>query len=210
MLNNNTVRTLWVGLTAPMLILFLNGCIITSSRPLPNEVELTPSPKGNDVVRFTFYPEVTGDKTFKSPMGALPVEPDLLQRYLEKYSSFASAVISSTAPQKGTYIVLTKTQQAPQAVMQFSQLVIRFSCSVAFFTLYTLPCYGEDVVTLRYDIHSDDRLPKSYSYDVTERKVIWWGVLPVVWVNGMTTQYAESCESITSRFITDARRDGYL
>lgn len=202
---SNTVRTVWMGITAPMLILFLSGCIITSSRPLPNEIELTPSPKGNDVVRFSFHPEqVTGEKNDnKAPMGVLPIEPDLLQRYLEKYSSFASAVISPTAPAKGTYIVLTKISQPSQ----FPSMV---SCAVPVLTLFTLPCYQEKVVTLRYDILFDDRFQKNYSYDVTTREVIWWGVLPVVWINWLTTQYAESCESITSRFMSDARRDGYL
>lgn len=205
MSSSNAVRAVWMGITAPMLILLLNGCIITSSRPLPNEVALTPSPKGNEVVRFAFHPEeVSQEKeSGKSPMGVLPIEPDLLQRYLEKYSSFASAVISSTTPPKGTYIVLTK-------IAQPSQFPSMASCALPLFTLFTLPCYLEKVVALRYDIHLDDRFQKNYSYDVTTRELMWWGVLPVFWLNWMTTNYVESCESITSRFITDARRDGYL
>jgi len=212
MYSNNTVRTVWMGITAPVIILFLNGCVITSSRPLPNETALTPSPKGNDVIRFSFYPgEVAGEKKDdKASMAVLPIEPDLLQRYLDKYSSFSSAVISSTAPAKGTYIVLTMTTQPLPAVTQLSQFIIRYSCPVAIFTLLTLPCYQEDVVTLRYDVHSDDRFLKSYSYDVTTRRFFWWGVLPVSWLNYVTTKYEESCASITSHFITDARRDGYL
>lgn len=209
---NNKVRAVWMGITTPVIILFLSGCIITSSRPLPNEVALTPSSKGNDVVRFSFHPEeVAGEKKDgNAPMGVLPIEPALLQRYLEKYSPFASAVISSVAPASGTYIVLTKTAQSPEAATKLSQFMIKGSCLFAVITLFTLPCYGENIVTLRYDIHSNDRFQKSYSYDVTTRQFFWWGVLPVLWLNLMTTQYAESCESITSRFITDARRDGYL
>src|SRR5689334_18010348 len=79
MCSNNTVRAVWMGITALVIILFLSGCIIISTRPLPNEIGLNPSPKVQNLVRFSFHPEeITGETNDgKAPMGVLPIEPAL-------------------------------------------------------------------------------------------------------------------------------------
>ncbi|MEO5956509.1 MAG: hypothetical protein ABIR36_12575 [Nitrospiraceae bacterium] len=63
------------------------------------------------VIRFFFHPAevIRGKEGSEVPMAALPIEAAILQQYLEKYSKFATAVLSPSAPALGSYIVISKT-----------------------------------------------------------------------------------------------------
>lgn len=191
---------------ALMTTLLLSGCYLSSYRPASNESEPSPLTKTKGVIHFSFYPpEVAAEKSDrKSPMASLPIEPSLLQQYLEKYSVFTTALLSSTAQVKGPHIVLTKTALTEDDFKQNS-------CVLGLVTLFILPCYMDRTSsTLRYDVYEGDQILKSYAYEIKFRRVWWWGLLPFFLLHGIMTQYSESCEAITAQFLVDAHADGYL
>ena len=185
--------------------LLLSGCHISTYSPAPNKAEPNSLPKANTVIHFSFYPpEVAAEKGNKSQMAALPIEASLLQQYLEKYSVFTTAILSPTAPVSGPHVVLTKVQIMNS---DFNNAW----CRVSLLTLFILPCYlNETASTLRYDVYEGDQVLKSYVYEIGYRGITWWGVLPFFWLHGMMTEYAQSCEAVTARFLIEAHADGYL
>lgn len=79
------------------------------------------------------------------------------------------------------------------------------------FTLFVLPCYHDkDITSLRYDLTIDGRFVKTYTYQIKEKALIWWGAIPFFWVSSLLTSYNESCEAITAQFLLDARTDGFI
>lgn len=184
----------------------LGGCFISSFHPSLEKPGFEGVSRQDGVLQFAFHPaEIAADKNAKeSPMAALPLEAVLLQQYLEKYSRFSSVVLSPTPPASGTYVVLTKT------VVKFSG-VKDLSCVFGVFTLFVLPCYHDkDITSLRYDLTIDGRFVKTYTYQIKEKALIWWGAIPFFWVSSLLTSYNESCEAITAQFLLDARTDGFI
>lgn len=172
---------------------------LSSHRPLP--VKLDPVPKRQGLI-YVFYG--TGN-TFdpKAEKSAHSSEFRILQRLLEEQAGFAVAIGSSTPPAKGIYLTAYRTSHDVSRAA-------KFFCTVSFMTVTVLPCYSDRHTTVTANVYIDNKLRKSYEYDMEERQIQWIGLLPLFWLNDFTTQYGQSFEATAYRFISDARIDGYL
>lgn len=196
-------KTVWPVTLAPIatLLVLNSACTIATYRtgdPARQPLLETPSKK-SDVLTFSYILEPRG--TLESDPQKIPWYSQVLRDHLERYSGFMKAMVTSHAPAIGTHI-------------NVYQMVGPHSspwCTASNWSVGIIPCYWEGVI---YEMHFDvlvDNIPKhSYRYPIHRKAVNWIVLIPLFWVNFLTTPYEEAFAGNIDQFIAEAKRDGFL
>lgn len=176
------------------------ACTIVSYGP--EVIAPAASIKKEGIVRFFYYTGAARDPNAqKNP---LPVEARLIQEILENKAGFAAAIVSTPPPTKGIHLNIYETPKEPSAASQGF-------CTVSGYTLTILPCYSKTHGYLvQYDLLVDNELKKTYKYEINKTLAQWIGLLPIVWVNGLTGNYNTAFRGTVYRFLRDSQADGFL
>jgi hypothetical protein len=185
------------------LISFLSaatGCTIINYGP---KVVEPPAPvKKEGIIRFFYFTGATRDSNAKE--NPLPGEAKVLQEILESKAGFAAAIVSTPPSTKGIHLNIYETSKEPSALS-------KGFCALSLITLTALPCYSEtEGYIVQYDLLMDNELKKIYRYEINKTVAQWIGLLPVIWVNHLTSDYQQAFQGTIYRFIRDSQADGYL
>ncbi|MEQ1795216.1 MAG: hypothetical protein ABL970_13620 [Nitrospira sp.] len=176
------------------------ACTIVSYGP--EVIAPAASLKKEGVIRFFYFTGAIRDPSAKE--NPLPAEAKLLQEVLESKAGFAAAIVSTPPSTKGIHLNIYAT------VKESSAAAKRF-CTLSSLTFSALPCYGETGGYLvQYDLLVDNELKKTYRYEIHKTFAQWIGLLPLVWVNGLTGDYSDAFTGTAYQFIHDSQADGYL
>jgi hypothetical protein len=194
-------------------VLLLYGCI-ESYGSVSTENIRTPAATSSRAVHFIFSSELekdspanhwlyfsaTGKEDFSS-QGTLAVEYQVLQELL---GGLFHATIAPEVPERGIYIKVETNKK-------LGSLSAQAFCLLHFATLTMMPCYTETYgVLARFEVMRDGAPQKSYEYALAPKKLMWLGVLPVVWLNSILPSYRDAFRAVVYRFVNDARADGLL
>ncbi len=81
--------------------------------------------------------------------------------------------------------------------------------ALSFFTI--IPFYnGETGCDVIFEVFSDGRMLKSYSYPIHRHLFVWLGVLPVSWISALTPSEWDAAHAAAYRFFDDVAHDGLL
>ena len=83
--------------------------------------------------------------------------------------------------------------------------------SMASVLLFLIPSYSGDFTdTVTYELYKDRRFLKSYTYTITQHKVIWLPFIALLWINLFTTGIDEAMRATVYQFFLDAEQDGFF
>lgn len=181
-------------------LLAATACAIVSYGPEVSAPAVAGEKEG--IARFFYFTGSTRDPHAKE--NPLPAEAKILQEVLENKGGFAAAIVSPPPSTKGIQLNIYATTKEPSAAAK------RF-CTLSSLTLSALPCYSETGGYLvQYDLLVDNELKKTYRYEIHKTFAQWIGLLPLVWVNGLTGDYSDAFTGTVYQFIHDSQADGYL
>jgi hypothetical protein len=186
-----------------ILLIFLvagTACAIVSYGP--EGIAPAASVQKEGIIHFFYHTGAPRDpEAQKNP---LPVEARFIQEILENKAGFAAAIVSNPPPTKGIHLNIYETFKEPSAMS-------KGFCTVTGYTLTILPCYSETHGYLvQYDLLVDNELKKTYRYEINKTLAQWIGLLPFVWVNGLTGNYKTAFKGTVYRFLHDSQADGFL
>ena len=199
-----------------ILLIPLSGCLVTyRDFPVVNSLpsnDVTPLPC-HQTIEFSYglvggsYAQTWGGAyqwTYSgvfSPTGVRSALEDALQQ---------SAGCSSDpvhAFQWPRTEVVVSVLEKPYPWHWYGELLGRLSSNLYFI----FPFYiNEGGWEFSYHVTHRDRLPKTYTYDITARQFYWVLLLPLSWINLYTYSLDDAVHSTTAQFVADAQRDGYL
>jgi hypothetical protein len=186
-----------------MLAFLSSACAIVSyslSEPARQPLVETPHDK-KEVLSFSYIIPGSPRNLYSHPQ-TLPREIQEVKDLLEHQSRFIKAIVTSSHPAIGTHVNVYQTVAPP------------FSSpwrTAHRWTLGVIPYYAEGIVyETHFDVFVNNALKQSYRYEISQKRVDWIGLLPLFWINLFTDNYEEVFLANVSRFITDAKRDGFL
>ena len=203
MVNNVKETTLRAPLVLLTVLVLLNSAcaIVNYSLIEPASQPLVETPHDKiEVLSFSYIPGSSGN--LNTEPRTLPREIQGVKDLLEHQSRFIKVIVTSSHPAIGTHVNVYQTVGPP-----FSSPW----CTANSWTLGVIPCYAEGIVSETYfDVFVNNALKQSYQYEISRKGVDWIGLLPLYWINLFTTHYEEAFLANVYRFITDAKRDGFL
>ena len=186
----------------PFLALGLTSCIVTY-RDFPSvqaQLQL-PQSKNLSISYQLNFEELTWPPYLY--VKSLNVQ-HALERSFEEERVFSDATPALTPPAKGLF-VLVSAKLKPHSLLYDTLGAI----SGNFYLL--LPVYsGKGGYIVRYELYIDKQLRKVYRYEITEKMVVWLGLLPFVWVNFFTYTEEEAFVATAHQFFHDAEADGFF
>ena len=192
----------------------LSGCIESYGATLrDNAIGQRPS-TSNSAIHFQFSSDVEKlapvDSWFYSSatskesselIGTLAREYEVLQQV---FGEVSGATIATQATDKGLYVKVFTTKK-------LGSLAAQAFCLFHFGFLFTLPCYTDTYgFVVHYDVYRDGSLQKSYQYEMTPKRLMWLGIVPIAWINSLLPSYDDAFRAVTYRFVHDAQNDGFL
>ena len=185
-----------------VLVLLNSACAVVSYSLIePARQPLVETPHDKiEVLSFSYIPG--SSRNLNTEPQTLPREIQGVKDLLERQSRFIKVIVTSSHPAIGTHVNVYQTVGPP-----FSSPW----CTANRWTLGVIPCYAEGIVyETHFDVFVNNALKQSYQYEISRKAVDWIGLLPFYWINLFTTHYEEAFWANVYRFITDAKRDGFL
>jgi hypothetical protein len=203
MANNFNKTGFGISLTLLTTLVLLNcACTIVSYsliEPARHPLVETSHDK-KEVLSFSYIPG--SSRNLNTELQTLPREIQEAKDLLERQSRFIKVIVTSTHPAIGTHVNVYQTVAPPYSSPW---------CTANSWTLGVIPCYAEGIVYVtHFDVFVNNALKQSYQYEISRKVVDWIGLLPFYWINLFTTHYEEAFWANVFRFITDAKRDGFL
>ena len=60
------------------------------------------------------------------------------------------------------------------------------------------------------NLYIDEKLERTYRYEITEKRIGWLPLVLFLWVNYFTPDETDAFEETARQFVADAERDGYV
>lgn len=165
-------------------LLLTQGC--ATYRGFPEDKVNQPPEANHD----TMYYKISGKSMFKG-FGAL-------HEVFKESSGFKEAVMTETMPESGYFVDVKVSNVAP------SMPAVTFGY-VSFITYTLVPFWstqnGNDI---SYELYKDGVLLESEEYEIRRKLFVWLGMLPLVWVNGITYSESEAFSASAYDFLDKA------
>lgn len=151
-------------------ILSIQGC--ATYRGFPEDKVNQPPEANHD----RLYYKITGKSIFKGFSA--------LHEVFRDSTGFRESVKTDTMPEEGYFVDVKVSNAAPSVpAVTFGYV------SLATYTI--LPFWStRNGNNINYDLYKDGVMLGSYEYEIRRKLFVWLGMLPLVWVNGIT--YSES------------------